>query len=64
MSEVANRKWQKKTNVKSVGPRVWAPEQESVQTLYKTGIDGAEVMSSGSSFQMLAPATGNDRLPE
>jgi len=29
----------------------------------KTGSDGAEVMSDGSSFHKSAPTTGNDRLP-
>ena len=45
--------------------RIRASEQESLQTLLrlKTGSDGVEVMSDGSSFHKSAPTTGNDRLP-
>jgi len=56
------QKRRKKANVKSVDPGMSAGTGVFKRCL-KTGSDGAEVMSSGSSFQMLAPATGNDRLP-
>ena len=66
MAEVANRKCTEKTNVKSVGSSGYERRNRKVfKRCLKTGSDGAEVMSSGSSFQMLASATGsgNDRLP-
>ena len=52
----------KMTNVKSVGPGISAGTEKSWNAVWRRS-DSAEVMSSGSSFQMLAPATGNDRLP-
>jgi len=51
---------EKNTNVKSVDRGMSAG---TGKCCLKTGSGGAEVMSSGSLFQMLAPATGNDRLP-
>jgi len=54
---------EKKANVKSAGPSVYERRNRKVvKRCLKTGSDGAEVMSSGSSFQMLASATGNDRF--
>jgi len=58
------QKVRRKTNVKSVGLSGYERRNRKVfKRCLKTGSDGAEVMSSDSSFQMLAPATGNDRLP-
>jgi len=54
----------RKTNVKSVGPSGYERRNRKVfKRCLKTASDDAEVMFSGSSFQRLAQATGNDRLP-
>jgi len=60
--ETSHTESEKKTNVKSVGPDSGCERRNRkvFKRCLKAGNDGTEVMSSGSSsFQMLAPATGN-----